>query len=972
MIHHRIANKIIMVLIVLGILFCIGGIFTGWITEEDKLADNPKIEYQIIEALNEIENVEVIVMLKESEGREIQSDILMENPEFKVKYQYSIINAFAGEADKETLENLADNPQVEKIYLNKKLQIHLDESAPLINADDVNKAKLNNINLTGKYQSICVIDTGVNYNHPALAGRVILGWDYVNNDSDPMDDNSHGTHVAGIIASNDSTYRGVAPEANIVAIKACNSGGGCDGDAVLAGIDWCINNASLYNISVISMSLGDNGEYSEDNCPTDFDDEINSAIANNIIIVVSSGNIDLSNGISFPSCSPNATSVGASDKNDNVWDDSNTGENLDLLAPGVNIQSTVLGSNFGGKDGTSMAAPHVSGTAALMYQNYKLKNQSITPKQIEDKLKTTGKSITDPENELSFPRINAEEAVLSARLEADYIASPYPIKNRNITLYGNYTNRTNNNSVSGGNCLIRVNGSIYNTTYNNEVYQHIHNFTTPAIYDFEVQCNDSNFESLITQGVIEVVNGSENCTYPGSNIDWNLTGSAYSSCVVENLTINKSNINIKDNSKFILNHTNLTLVDASINYIINVSSEANFTSVNSTIKSNVGGYDLNLEIHGYGNIYNTTFENSQLSIYGNKTHEIITSTLKDYIYLKENSTSQIINSTSTSRFYSLDNSISSIENSIFSGDRFDIRNNIKIGIENSSIIGVVYLQDNSVINFTGEISNLTNEIRTYDSPKIYGEVDMPPTGSVSSGNVTRYYPVYIYYHGTTTPYPNKQVNITDSNGNLVWQGTTNSQGYVEPDLLLNTTNYRSGNFTISVNESKDINLLTDTPITLESSTSPPDGGSPGGGDSVTNCDEDWSCGNWSDICINGLQERTCVDANDCGTSEDKPNETQICSFIELGSGRGSGNLEILEEDSNPSEPSKKVNKSCCLFGICWFRYFICWYWWILISTIFIFALISRQEIKRRKRKKIESTIAHAVGADWVVKKFHLQ
>src|SRR4030042_849768 len=204
MIHHRIANKIIMVLIVLGILFCIGGIFTGWITEEEKLADNP---------------------------------------------------------------------QVEKIYLNKKLQIHLDESAPLINADDVNKAKLNNINLTGKYQSICVIDTGVNYNHPALAGRVILGPDYINNDSDPMDDNSHGTHVAGIIASNDSTYRGVAPEANIVAIKACNSGGGCEGDAVLAGIDWCINNASLYNISVISMSLGDNGEYSEDNCPTDFDDE---------------------------------------------------------------------------------------------------------------------------------------------------------------------------------------------------------------------------------------------------------------------------------------------------------------------------------------------------------------------------------------------------------------------------------------------------------------------------------------------------------------------------------------------------------------------------------------------------------------------------------------------------------------------------------------------------------------------------
>ena len=971
MMHHRTAHKIVMVLIVLGILFCIGGIFTSWvIQEEDELANNPKIESQIIDAFNEKTNVEVIVMLKESEGREIQSDILMENPKFKVKYQYSIINAFAGELDKETLEQLADNPQVEKIYLNKIYKINLDESAVLINADDVNRAKLNNINLTGKYQSACVVDTGVNYNHPALDGRVILGWDYVNNDSDPMDDNSHGTHVAGIIASDDSVYTGVAPEANIVAVKVCGSGGSCAGEDVIAGIEWCIDNASQYNISVISMSLGD-GVYNNSNCPTDFDSVINSAVANNIIVVVSSGNNLASNGISVPACSPNATSVASTYKTDSIWTGGNTGTNLDLLAPGVSIYSSVLGNNFESKTGTSMAAPHVSGTALLLYQHYNLRSQSITPNQIENKLKATGKNITDLRNGLNFPRVNAEDAVLMARLTASHNAGAYPRTNNNITFYGNYTNRTNNNSISTGNCYLTLSGSVYGMTYNATAaaYQFIKNFTTAATYTYSVQCNQSSFETITDEESIEVVEESLDCTYPGSNINWNLTGTDYSRCVAENLTINQSNINVKDNAEFVLKSTNLTLVGASSIYVINTTGESNFTVYNSLIK----GIDtttkrLDVEIFGYGDIYNSTFENSKFIISGNKTHEIFNNTFKYYSYFGDNSTNQVNKSNFTNYAYFEDSSLNQIKESNFSGrvyfGKISSSDNPVINVDGSTFKGdYLIIAASAKVNFT-ELSNVNSTLWLQNSPTIYGHVNMPGTVTMLSDNTTRYYPVYIYYHGTTTPYPNKQVNITDSEGNLIWQGLTNAQGYVEPDLLLNTTNYGSGNFTISVNESKDINLLTDTPITLESATLPPVGNSGNGG--TTPCDENWSCTEW-EICINGIQIRTCSDLENCGTETDKPNETQEC--ISNGNGEDNDNHDRI---LRINEVFNEAGKDCCLFGICWFRYIICWYWWILIAIILIIIIVSYWRMKRKKRKKIQSAMIDAVGAEWVVQKFKME
>ena len=148
-----------------------------------------------------------------------------------------------------------------------------------------------------QYQTVCVIDTGIDYNHTGLGGgfgnKVIAGQDFANNDSDPMDDNGHGTHVAGIIASSDSAYRGVAPDAKLAAMKVCNAGGSCEDADVLAGFDWCIDNAEAYNISVISISLGGGSYTSYCDETLDFaaySQAIANAAGKNISVVAATGN----------------------------------------------------------------------------------------------------------------------------------------------------------------------------------------------------------------------------------------------------------------------------------------------------------------------------------------------------------------------------------------------------------------------------------------------------------------------------------------------------------------------------------------------------------------------------------------------------------------------------------------------------------------------------------------------------------
>lgn len=237
---------------------------------------------------------------------------------------------------------------------------------------------------------IAVIDTGVDYNHPDLAANIwinpgeiagdgidndgngfiddVRGWDFYNNDNDPFDDNSHGTHCAGIIGAVGSNGIGVAGvnwNAKIMPLKFLNSdGSGTTLDAVNA-----VNYAAANGAYVMSNSWG-GGEYSQT-----LKDAITAANAAGILFVAAAGNAGSDNdaAVFYPASYdvPNVVAVAATDRNDQKASWSNYGAtSVDLGAPGADIYSTVPGNSYAYKSGTSMATPYVSGVAGLIKAQY--------------------------------------------------------------------------------------------------------------------------------------------------------------------------------------------------------------------------------------------------------------------------------------------------------------------------------------------------------------------------------------------------------------------------------------------------------------------------------------------------------------------------------------------------------------------------------------------------------------------------
>ena len=205
--------------------------------------------------------------------------------------------------------------------------------------------------------TIAIIDTGIDLSHPEFAGRIIQGYDFVNNDPIAQDDHGHGTHVAGIAAAagnNGIGIAGVSWKAMLLPVKVLDSSGGGSYSNVAGGIIW----ATDHGAQVINMSLGGSKPSQV------LDDAIQYAAAHGVILVAAAGNSGTS-GLLYPARYQPVIAVGAVDNAGNHAAFSNNGPELALVAPGISIYSTLIGG-YGTESGTSMSTPLVSGLAAIL------------------------------------------------------------------------------------------------------------------------------------------------------------------------------------------------------------------------------------------------------------------------------------------------------------------------------------------------------------------------------------------------------------------------------------------------------------------------------------------------------------------------------------------------------------------------------------------------------------------------------
>lgn len=316
--------------------------------------------------------------LKQIEGKAFNiKNSAFQNANTKINFEYkTAINGAAIVTKRWVLNDLRNLSYIKAVYEDRQTSICDDESNRIIGADSV----WFNLGVKGEGIKIGVLDTGIDYMHPDLGGgigsgfKVIGGYDFVNYDNNPMDDYGHGTHVAGIISAKGAALTGVAPESKLIALKVLDRYGHGYNSQAISAIEYAMdpdkNPQTNDAVDIINMSFQSAGNP---------DDPLSQAVDNasdaGIICVAAAGNTGSYRSIGSPGCSRKAITVGASDKYFKVADFSSKGPagndfviKPDLIAPGVNVNSAKMGGGYINMDCTSMAAPHITGAAALLLQ----------------------------------------------------------------------------------------------------------------------------------------------------------------------------------------------------------------------------------------------------------------------------------------------------------------------------------------------------------------------------------------------------------------------------------------------------------------------------------------------------------------------------------------------------------------------------------------------------------------------------
>lgn len=413
--------------------------------------------------------------------------------------QWETLSALAGEVTLQGVETLAADPEVVRVDLDGELHGGLAESVPLIHGDVVH----NTLGFTGLGATVAVLDTGVDSRHPDLATDVVAEACFCKNlngtgccptgvltltgAGSAMDDNGHGTGIAGIITSDGLIAPpGVAPAAKLVAVKVLDTHNSASSLAqVLSGLNWVILNQSPLSIRVVNLSLGTGTLYAgvcdtADAATAAFTQALNTLKGLGVSVFAASMNNGSSTQLAAPACIASASAVGAVyDANigssaslttqyactdlttaaDQVACFSNSGSQLALLAPGAAIATPALsatGTTFGTTAfaGTSQATPHAAGAAALLLQA----NPTLTPDQIAAALKATGVPVTDPRNGLTFPRLDLQAAVQAVLPDSTgpTLSITSPLANATVTSSPLTITGTASDAATGGSGISAV------------------------------------------------------------------------------------------------------------------------------------------------------------------------------------------------------------------------------------------------------------------------------------------------------------------------------------------------------------------------------------------------------------------------------------------------------------------------------------------------------------------------------------
>ena len=309
---------------------------------------------------------------------------------------FSLIPASAMSVTAAGIDALSKRDDVEIIWLDGRVTTMLNESVPLISAPQVWQ-----LGWTGKGIKVGIVDTGIDPTHPDFAGRIVSMTDFSGEGTE--DNNGHGTHVASIIggsgAASNGKYKGVAPECVYYTAKVLGGDGSGSFSSVMAGVEWAVQQG----VQVINLSLG-----TTTNC--DGTDAISvtcdAAVQAGVCVCVAAGNSGPGPGtLGSPACARLVTTVGATDKTDEIAPWSSRGPTTDgrvkpdICFPGVHITAArarlaQIGTpapeqGYSILSGTSMATPHAAGACALLLQA----NPTYSPQQVKDALMNSAKNL---------------------------------------------------------------------------------------------------------------------------------------------------------------------------------------------------------------------------------------------------------------------------------------------------------------------------------------------------------------------------------------------------------------------------------------------------------------------------------------------------------------------------------------------------------------------------------------------------